>query len=151
MNDKPGHGAVAVLVEESRFFVIRRSATVRAPNLLCFVGGTIESGESPEEAIVREAQEEVSLNIVAHKQIWQSTTKWGTKLEWVLVERLNKQNPIANPAEVSEFLWLTADELLAHPDLLPSVPAFYSAWAKGEFALPESAGNPNADWLHLTS
>lgn len=149
MNDKPGHGAVAVLIEEERFFVIRRSPTVRAPNLLCFVGGTIEDGESPEEAIVREAHEEVALQVRAIENIWQSKTKWGTLLEWVLVERIEQNSPVPNPAEVSECMWFTANELLNHPDLLPSVPAFYSAWAKGEFALPCEAGSPEPTWSDL--
>lgn len=146
---KPGHGAVAVLVEDEKFLVIRRSEFVRAPNLLCFVGGTIEAGETPEEAIVREAEEEVSLKVKAIEQIWQSKTRWGTLLEWVVVERLESKPPTPNPSEVAECMWLTAEELLHHPDLLPSVPAFYAAWAKGEFSLPSVAGVPSQRWSEL--
>jgi 8-oxo-dGTP diphosphatase len=143
---KPRHGAVAVVVEQERFLVIRRSRFVRAPNLLCFAGGTIERGESPLAAIVRELQEELSLEAEARGQIWQSRTSWGTLLDWVLVERHPSSNPVANPAEVAEWMWLTADELLQHPDLLPSVPAFFSAWANGHLVLPQRAGSANPIW-----
>lgn len=143
---KPGHGAVAIIVEESKFLVIRRSATVRAPNLLCFAGGTIEAGETPEVAIVRELEEELSLRAKAIEHIWKSKTAWGTKLEWILVERESGSEPIANPAEVSEWMWLDGNELLQHPKLLPSVPAFYHAWAHGDFTLPDRAGNPDPEW-----
>ena len=114
---KPRHGAVAVVVEDGRFLVIRRSQFVRAPNLLCFAGGTIEAGES-----------------------------WGTLLEWVLVERQVDSTPVADPREVSEWMWLLPDELLSHPDLLPSVPDFFIAWARGDVKLPTRAGAPQASW-----
>ncbi|MCA9127866.1 MAG: NUDIX domain-containing protein [Planctomycetales bacterium] len=146
---KPGHGAVAILCEDERFLVIRRSAHVRAPNLLCFAGGTIEHGETPEIAIVRELHEELSLTAVAIRHVWKSRTAWGTLLEWVLVERSADSAPVANELEVAEWMWLTPEELLAKPDLLPSVPSFFVAWAKNEFTLPDRAGRPDPGWLSL--
>ncbi|GAB5405330.1 MAG: NUDIX domain-containing protein [Aureliella sp.] len=146
---KPGHGAVAVIVEDGKFLVIRRSAKVRAPNLLCFAGGTIEQGETPEQAIVRELQEELSLASTVVKQIWQSKTGWGTLLEWILVDRMPGSEPVANPDEVGDWYWFTGQELLDQPSLLPSVPAFYKAWAEGAFQLPASAGEPDPEWKLL--
>ncbi|MEM8734404.1 MAG: NUDIX domain-containing protein [Planctomycetota bacterium] len=146
---KPAHGAVAIIAENEKFLVIRRSAKVRAPNLLCFAGGTIEPGETPEEAIVRELDEELNLAGTAVQHVWKSVTGWGTKLEWVLVERSEDSQPQANPDEVAEWMWLSGDELLKHPKLLPSVPAFYKAWASGEFDLPARAGKPNQAWTQL--
>ncbi|MEZ6135432.1 MAG: NUDIX domain-containing protein [Pirellulaceae bacterium] len=143
---KPGHGAVAIVVEDEKFLVIRRSQHVRAPNLLCFAGGTIEVGETPEETIVRELDEELSLQGVARQHVWQSRTSWGTLLEWVLVERQADSYPVANPAEVAEWMWMGGDELLRHPELLPSVPAFFDAWARKQFELPERAGPAKLCW-----
>ena len=84
---KPSHGAVAIVIENGKFLVIRRSATVRAPNMLCFAGGTIEQGETPEQTIVREMQEELGLQVTCERHVWQSKTSWGTQLEWMLVHR----------------------------------------------------------------
>ncbi len=146
---RPGHGAVAIIAEAERFLVIRRSEFVRAPGLLCFAGGSIERGESPEEAIERELFEELSLKGRPLQHVWQSRTAWGTKLEWILVERDPTSQPIANPSEVSEFMWLGAEDLLKHPQLLPSVPAFFRAWAAQEFHLPLAAGLPLEEWRDL--
>ncbi len=146
---KPGHGAVAVVVEEQKFLVIRRSEHVRAPNLLCFAGGTIEKGESPEEAIVRELEEELAMRADPVGHIWQSRTAWGTLLEWILVTRHCNSSPKANPAEVSEFMWLAAEDLLQRPDLLPSVPDFFIAWAAGAIQLPTRAGKPDRAWVDM--
>lgn len=146
---KPGHGAVAILAEEQKFLVIRRSAKVRAPNLICFAGGTIEVGETPSQTIVRELEEELGLKAIAKEHVWQSRTAWGTLLEWIVVDRLADSQPVANQDEVSEWMWVGAEELLLMPDLLPSVPAFFTAWAHNEFCLPPHAGPANPAWRTL--
>jgi 8-oxo-dGTP diphosphatase len=149
-HSKPRRGAVAIIVEEGQFLVIRRSELVRAPNLVCFAGGTIEAGETPHQAIERELKEELNLHGVAQDHVWQSVTSWGTTLEWVLVERHPDSTPQANLAEVAEWMWVTPELLLRHPQLLPSVPAFFSAWARQDFQLPKRAGSPDPKWVELT-
>ncbi len=144
--NKPRRGAVAIIVEDGKFLVIRRSELVRAPDLLCFAGGTIEDGETPQEAIERELQEELNLRGRALQHVWQSRTAWGTKLEWILVERHPDSQPAANLDEVAEWMWLDPPILLSHPKLLPSVPAFFAAWARREFELPLGAGQPDPAW-----
>lgn len=146
---KPRHGAVGVVVESGKFLVIRRSLTVKAPGLLCFPGGGIELGETPEQAVVRELEEELSLVSLSAKHLWHSRTSWGTLLEWLLVERHVESQPVANPREVAEVMWYEPDELLKQRDLLGSVPDFFAAWAHGHFQLPESAGTPNTRWKAL--
>ncbi len=148
---KPRRGAVAIIVEAGQFLVIRRSELVRAPNLLCFAGGTIEHGETPLEAIERELQEELHLAADAIEHVWQSVTSWGTTLEWVICERQPQSEPRANLAEVAEWMWLSPDQIISHPQLLPSVPAFFAAWARQEFALPARAGSPHPDWTKLAA
>ncbi|MBX3422752.1 MAG: NUDIX domain-containing protein [Pirellulaceae bacterium] len=145
---KPRRGAVAIIVEDGRFLVIRRSLQVRAPDLVCFAGGTIEAHETPHQAIERELLEELSLVGTATDHVWRSVTSWGTELEWVIVQRHPDSEPIANPSEVAEWMWLDPVSLLKHPKLLPSVPAFFKAWAKNEFVLPDRAGVPNSHWIN---
>ncbi len=146
---KPRHGAVAVVVEDGKFLVIRRSLTVRAPGLLCFPGGNIEPGESPEQAVIRELHEELELKSISAQHLWQSYTSWGTLLDWMWVERVAASEPVANPREVADVVWYYPDELLAQPDLLGSVPDFFAAWAIGHFQLPDHAGEPDPNWKSL--
>lgn len=143
---KPRYGAVGVLVEEQGFLVIRRSLTVRAPGLICFPGGTIEVGESAEEAVIRELKEELHLEVANPRLLWQSLTAWGTHLNWLIVDRASHSVPHANPAEVSEYLWIDAEALLTREDLLASVPDFFAAWACQSFELPRCAGPVNPSW-----
>jgi 8-oxo-dGTP diphosphatase len=102
--DNGRHGVVAVIVEQGRFLVIRRSPWVRAPNLICLPGGGIEHGESFEAAMLRELDEELALRVDVISHLWTSVTRWGTKLEWLICRRHPGSEPQPNPQEVSEVL-----------------------------------------------
>ncbi|MDZ4852945.1 MAG: NUDIX domain-containing protein [Pirellulaceae bacterium] len=132
----PRHGVVGVVYEANRFLVIRRSMKVRAPGLLCFPGGHIEAGESFEQAIIREMMEELSMSIRVRKHLWSSVTHWGTKLEWMHIERLALDTaPVPFLDEVSEVHWMQESELLGGLDVLGSVPDFFEALHREVFSL----------------
>ena len=133
--DAGRHAVVGILQEEDRFLVIRRSAWVRAPGLLCFPGGGIDTGEDFETALQREFLEELQLPIEVHHHLWTSETHWGTRLEWLLCSRELERHPIPNPEEVSEILWLRAEELESRSDLLGSLPDFLHLLRSGEIDL----------------
>lgn len=126
-------GAVGVLIEEGRFLVIRRSLLVRAPGLICFPGGSIEPGEAADEAVRRECHEEIGLEVQVETHLWSSITPWGFHLEWFRVTRHVHQQPVPNPQEVAEILWLSPDQLAGRADLLGGMPAFLAAWQAGRF------------------
>ncbi len=129
------HAVVAIIVEQSKFLVIRRSAFVRAPGLLCFPGGGIEADEDFEAAIRRELMEELQLPVVSTRHIWSSVTKWGTKLEWLVCQRSLNTVPIPTPEEVAEVIWLPEASIRSRSDLLGSLPDFFLAKDAGEFQL----------------
>jgi 8-oxo-dGTP diphosphatase len=132
---------VAVLRERDLFLVIRRSQKVRAPGLLCFPGGQIEPGESFEEAILREMMEELALPIRVRGHLWTSITSWGTRLEWMWVERVDATSPIPNPEEVAEVHWMEESELLGGLDVLGSVPDFFDALHQKIFEIESENGH----------
>ncbi len=128
-------GAVAVVLREARFLVIRRSDVVLAPGAFCFPGGGIEGEESEEQALVREIQEELGVAIRPVRRVWQSVTRWRVALAWWLGELDGDVTLSPNPAEVAEIYWLTAKEMLAHPMLLESNREFLAALDGGEIVL----------------
>jgi 8-oxo-dGTP pyrophosphatase MutT (NUDIX family) len=134
MSTEPRRGAVAVVVRDGRFLVIRRSKTVKAPGAFCFPGGHIESGESEELALAREFQEELGAMIRPVRRLWRSTTRWGVQLAWWLGE-VGDVELTANRAEVASFHWLTAEEMLEEPRLLESNLEFLHLLAAGEIAI----------------
>ncbi|MFM7518104.1 MAG: NUDIX hydrolase, partial [Pirellula sp.] len=86
--DQGRHAVVGILYEDRHFLVIRRSQFVRAPGLICFPGGGIEPGEDLHTAVKRELMEELSLAVRVCGHLWTSHTRWGTKLEWLVCQRV---------------------------------------------------------------
>jgi 8-oxo-dGTP pyrophosphatase MutT (NUDIX family) len=128
-------GAVAVVVRDGRLLVIRRSRFVVAPRTFCFPGGAIEGHESEEEALVREIREELGVEIVPERRIWQSVTPWRVHLAWWL-SRLEPRAEIRpNPAEVESVHWRTPSQMAALADLLESNRQFLAALESGQIDL----------------
>jgi 8-oxo-dGTP diphosphatase len=130
-------GAVAVIIEQGRWLAIRRSWEVSAPGKVCFPGGGMEPNETEAETIVRELREELNLSVRPLQRLWENVTPWKVHLAWWLAERIDDEPPRPLPAEVAEVFWLSADEMTAHPDLLPSNLAFFEALQRGEIVLPQ--------------
>lgn len=124
-------GAVAVIVREGRFLVIRRSQTVVAPGAYCFPGGGIEPEESEQEALVRELNEELDLAVRPIRRVWQSVTSWHVALAWWLTEIPSGAVPRPKPEEVASFHWWTPGQMAAAEDLLASNREFLLAWQTG--------------------
>src|SRR5690242_925451 len=113
-------GAVAVVVRQGKLLVIKRAEIVRAPGAFCFPGGGIEAGESEQQALVREFQEELAAVIQPVRRLWHSVTRWGVELDWWLAYLPSEEQLVPNPAEVESVHWLTAAAMLAEPRLLES-------------------------------
>ncbi|MCC9601624.1 NUDIX domain-containing protein [Stieleria sp. JC731] len=128
-------GVVGVIFREAKLLVIRRALTVTAPGKLCLPGGGIEKGESEEQALVREMQEELAIDVTPMQLCYRSVTSWGTNLAWWHADLQDAIIPTANPAEVADVFWMSRDEVRFATDLLPSLPPFLLAWEKGEIGL----------------
>lgn len=139
MNPKPTtrrkRGVVGVILRQERILIIRRSLTVTAPGKLCLPGGGIESGESESEALVREMQEELTIEVEPIRLCWRSVTPWGTNLAWWLARLDHCVTPVANPDEVAEVHWMTRTEIRTSQGMLPSLPTFVDALDRGEVDL----------------
>lgn len=119
---------LALRRDDSRWLVVRRAACVeRAPLKLGFPGGEIEHGESHEQALIREAHEELNILIQPLRPIWQydlPDRPWRLHA-WLVQHTAGTLTP--NPLEVAEVHWLTLDQAAAHPDALPTMPLLCAA------------------------
>lgn len=128
-------GVVGVAVREGQLLVIRRSQTVEAPGAYCFPGGAIDPGETEQDALRREFQEELSVTIRPVRFLWRSLTSWNVDLSWWLVELAPDWILAPHPREVESFHWLTPAELRKLPQLLESNCQFLDAAGSGAFAI----------------
>lgn len=78
-----------------------------------FVGGKVNQGESLEEALIREVQEETSLEIVIDKILYATTSKIDPKNTTVVIvyKCLAQNNHIQLSKEHSEYRWVFEKEL----------------------------------------
>jgi len=128
-------GVVAVIQESGKLLVIERSAHVVAPGAFCFPGGGILDGETEEQALVRELEEELSVTVDPVKRLWESVTPWQVELAWWQARLPAGAVVTPNPAEVAHATWLTPAEMLTFHGLLESNLSFLSALAAGQFDL----------------
>ncbi len=132
---KHRYGAVAVILREDRFLVIRRSRHVVAPRAFCFPGGGIEAGESEQQALIREIREELDVTIEAKRHLWSSVTPWDVRLSWWIAELDPDATPKPTPAEVESVHWCSRQEMRELPGLLQSNHHFLDALERNEFRL----------------
>ena len=128
-------GVVGVIVREERVLVIQRSALVRSPLQWCFPGGGVEAGETDEQALVRELDEELALAVEPVQLLWRNQSASKFDLSWWQAEMSQEATPVPNLAEVATVCWLTILELKALPNLLASNRDFIAAWEQGDVPL----------------
>ncbi|MBQ9812759.1 MAG: NUDIX domain-containing protein [Thermoguttaceae bacterium] len=119
--------------------VIRRSANVAAPGALCFPGGGVEQGESPEEAVCREFREEVGIDVRVVRFLAENTTPSGAPLYWFSAESVERDPDalriVVQPEEVAGYEWRALVDLLDDPDFLSNNLAIVRKIVAGEIAL----------------
>lgn len=133
-------GVVAVIRRESAFLVIQRGLKIpRAPGMFCFPGGSIEVGESPLEALQREMQEELGIEIEPLGKIWNCQTPRGVPLEWWAAELNSTATLRPCPIEVAWHGWLEIEQILALEQLLPTNQVFLQQLLAGQIQWPARA------------
>ena len=149
---KAQYAVLVPLVERpeglSLLYEVRADTLGRQPGEVCFPGGRMEAGETPEICALRETWEELaippeSVEVVAALDM--VTHQGGFVMHPILGVVAPKAAVVPSPAEVKEVFTVPVDWLLAHPpavytyDLAPQVgedfPQGYR-WRGGKVTVP---------------
>ncbi|MCK7594194.1 NUDIX domain-containing protein [Lysobacter sp. CAU 1642] len=119
--------------------LIRRAEGVPRPGFWSPPTGWVEPGESPAEAAVREAKEELGLEVSAEREVWHCHSDDGRlRIDWWQVTRLaGELRP--DPAEVAAYRWVDAGAFF---DLTPTFRQHHDFFRD---RLPSLVGAPPAD------
>jgi len=119
--------AVAILIEDDKIALIERHRAGR--HFLSFPGGGVDAGETIEQAVVREMEEETGLRVAVLRKV---ADVWfrGNRQEFFLVKRLGGEFGTGTGEEFQNIvsrdhhnigtyhpLWMPVSELLAQPVL----------------------------------
>lgn len=122
--------AGGVLCHNGKYLVIKwlSQGTVELPK------GTIEAGETPDQACVREVREETGynvrvthpLNIATFTFDWKDGNTYEKTVHYFLTERIDDKNPAPAREEGEDFenMWLSFDEaikFLSYQDMREAV------------------------------
>ena len=120
VKNKVARGAVAVIVDENKKVLIVKRAPFKGswmPNKHGLVGGGIEKGEEPIEAVKREIMEESGLNIQHFVDSFNIVSPPNT-VDYVFIAKAPKNKEVTINEEHTEFGWYSLSEI----EKLDSVP-----------------------------
>ena len=102
--------AIAIVESEQAYLVGVRGPDGPLPGYHEFPGGKLHHGESPEEAAVRECEEETGLTVTAGETLYECTHDYPhgrIELTFVLCQPVST----GRPAALGRFEWRTRAEL----------------------------------------
>lgn len=108
--ERPGIAA-AIVVHEGRVLMVRRRVSEGQLSWQ-FPAGEVESGESREEAAVRETQEETGLTAKAVKLLGERVhPATGRLMSYTACEVIGGHAHVADTEELAELAWVTHAEI----------------------------------------
>lgn len=125
-----------IVNSNGQFLIQKRSQNRKAnPNKWAFTGGAIDSGETPEDGAIREAKEELGIELdletlellITFKRESDFVDVWLAKSD-VEIEHIKIQED-----EVSESKWVSLKELneiIKNGDFVPAINLYYDLFIK---------------------
>lgn len=100
----------ALIWKGDRFFICQRPKEKKRGLLWEFVGGKIESGETPEQALKRECFEELGVDVEVRGLFAETQYDYGDiKVDLLLYDAVFTDQ-LPRLIEHNDFAWITADE-----------------------------------------
>ncbi len=133
MSDKPFHLSVKVVIRDSagQCLLLRRSKNSRGnPGKWDLPGGKIDTGESLEQALLREVLEETGLSISLRHVLGTAESESPVaRVAYLIVEGRLETGELCLSSEHDGYMWVRPQEL-ANMDLASQFQAFARAYGQ---------------------
>jgi len=121
--------AVVVVLRrpDGRILVIRRGPEATNSGYWAPLSGRIEPGETQQETVVREAREELGIDVTPVAKVWECPTDDGRYLlHWWMADAAAHDRLEPDPGEVSDARWVTTEEYFALEPTFAGDHAFFA-------------------------
>jgi 8-oxo-dGTP diphosphatase len=106
----------AVIERDGRYLITQRRPTAVLPGLWEFPGGKVESGESDEQALKRELQERVGVDVLVKNRMAQRTHRYeGYSVDLTLYQAQILPGQEPQPLRVADFRWAASEDFEKYP------------------------------------
>jgi 8-oxo-dGTP diphosphatase len=104
--------AVAVVIKNNdKFLLIKRAKKGEAEDYWCPITGAVEPDESQEQAVIREAGEEMGITVEPIEKVWECYTEDKQYLlHWWSAKLIDDRITI-NPEEVKDYKWVDHEQM----------------------------------------
>ena len=105
----------ALIRKEDQFMICQRPAHKSNGLLWEFVGGKVESGETPEEALIRECREELDITLSVGEAFTEITHTYPDIRIHLTLFRATIESGTPKKLEHSDIRWITPEEISRYP------------------------------------
>ena len=121
-----------ILFKDSRVFIAKRKATGRLPGKWEFPGGKVEDGETPEEGLKRELEEELGIEAVVGDYLGEWIHRYDFGTVKLLFYRVYWDGGDVSSKDHDEYGWVALDELKRY-DFAPADRPFVKRLMNGDY------------------
>jgi len=104
----------AIIIENSRVLIAKRKPTGRLPNLWEFPGGKLEEGETPEQCLQRELQEEFEVDVEVGDYLGTNVHQYEFGTIELMAYRTRVFNIVFKLKDHSEVAWVEPKDLIRY-------------------------------------
>lgn len=101
----------ALIWQEDRFLICQRPDHKARGLLWEFVGGKVESGETPQQALVRECQEELGITVQVEELFTELTHVYPDLTVHLMLFHAHIVQGTIQKLEHNDLRWITADQV----------------------------------------
>lgn len=105
------HVVAALIWQEGRFLICQRPAHKARGLLWEFVGGKVEPGETPQQALIRECREELDITVAVGDVFWQTVHAYPDLTIQLTVFCAAIQEGTPRLLEHADARWITPEEI----------------------------------------
>ena len=106
--------AAAIIRRNDLILLSRRKPTAHLPNLWEFPGGKVEAGESLTDALRRELQEELGIDVIVNDEYYATTHHYPTKSVELHFFNCSIIDGEPRALDVAEFRWVKTNDLRSY-------------------------------------